>query len=63
MKASEDYIRACQSTADEGSDTESEPEPLGHEEIRAALLEQTGTISSVMPPARKDYISLSQSHV
>ena len=54
MRATEDYIRACQSTADEGSNTESEPEPLGHEEIRAALLEQTGTIYTVMPPARKD---------
>ncbi len=54
MKATEDYIRACQSTADEGSETESELEPLGCEEIREALLEQTGTIYSVMPPARKD---------
>ncbi len=54
MEASEVYIRACQSTADEGSDTESEPEPLDWEEIRAALIERTGTIYAVMPPARKD---------
>ena len=54
MAATEDYIRACQATADEYSNSESDVEPLDWEEIRAALTEQTGTIYSVMPPARKD---------
>ncbi len=54
MAATEDYIRACQSTADEGSDPESDVEPLDWEEIRAALSDRTGTSYAVMPPARKD---------
>ena len=54
MAATEDYIRACQSTADEASDPESDVEPLDWEEIRAALSERTGTSYAVMPPARKD---------
>ena len=54
MEASEEYIQACQSTADEMSDSAPEPEPLEPYEIRAALQEQTGRLYTVMPPARKD---------
>ena len=52
MKATEEYIRDCNSTEAKGSETETES--LNNEEIRAALLKRTGTMYAVMPPARKD---------
>ena len=52
MKATEEFIKACNSTEDEGSETVAES--LNNEVIRPALHQQTGTLYAVLPPARKE---------